>query len=209
MYQQSSSSSSSFGNAATKIQGVFRNHRARLRLKNEAAWKIHEKLDDSNEQTEAKLSDMFKKLMKASDILSPSVTKLLQKPGLPLGNTLFETKYTINRFNLFLFEANYRGPRIESPIKRSVFVDLIEAFQKGEILHEKYVYVIVHQARVILKTLPNVNHINLTNLHHIFIIGDLHEQLPDLLHIFNVNGLPATDNPYIFNHGRRKISFVG
>ncbi|CAF5164657.1 unnamed protein product, partial [Rotaria sp. Silwood1] len=43
-----------------------------------------------------------------------------------------------------------------------------------------------HQARVILKTLPNVNHINLTNLHHIFIIGDLHEQLPDLLHIFNV-----------------------
>ncbi|CAF5025534.1 unnamed protein product, partial [Rotaria sp. Silwood1] len=114
MYQQSSSSSSSFGNAATKIQGVFRNHRARLRLKNEAAWKIHEKLDDSNEQTEAKLSDMFKKLMKASDILSPSVTKLLQKPGLPL------------------VEANYRGPRIESPIKRSVFIDLIEAFQKGE-----------------------------------------------------------------------------
>ncbi|CAF4833991.1 unnamed protein product, partial [Rotaria sp. Silwood2] len=54
------------------------------------------------------------------------------------------------------------------------------------ILHEKYVYIILHQARVILKTLPNVNHINLSNLHRIFIIGDLHGQLPDLLHIFNV-----------------------
>ncbi|CAF3709085.1 unnamed protein product [Rotaria sp. Silwood1] len=84
MYQQSSSSSSSFGSAATKIQGAFRNHLARLRLKNEVTWKIHEKLEYSNEQTETKLSDMFEKLMKVSDILSPSVTKLLQKPGLPL-----------------------------------------------------------------------------------------------------------------------------
>ncbi|CAF4718559.1 unnamed protein product, partial [Rotaria sp. Silwood2] len=44
------------GNAATKIQGAFRNHQARLRLKNEAAWKIHEKLEYSNEQTEAKVT---------------------------------------------------------------------------------------------------------------------------------------------------------
>ncbi|CAF4049213.1 unnamed protein product [Rotaria sp. Silwood2] len=185
-----------FGNAATKIQGAFRNHQARLRLKNEAAWKIHEKLEYSNEQTEAKLRDMFEKLLKASDILSPSVTKLLQKPGLPL-----EEKELLKLTNPddIQVEVNYRGPHIESSIKRSTLVDLIEAFQKGEILHEKYVYIILHQARVILKTLPNVNHINLSNLHHIFIIGDLHGQLPDLLHIFNVNGLPATDNPYIFN----------
>ena len=29
---------------------------------------------------------MFEKLLKASDILSPSVTKLLHKAGLPVGN---------------------------------------------------------------------------------------------------------------------------
>ncbi|CAF1427319.1 unnamed protein product [Rotaria sordida] len=69
----------------------------------------------------------------------------------------------------------------------------------SQILHEKYVYLIIHQARSILKTLPNVNHINLSNLHHIYIIGDLHGQLADLLHIFKLNGLPAVDNPYIFN----------
>ncbi|CAF3630473.1 unnamed protein product, partial [Rotaria sp. Silwood1] len=118
MYQQSSSSSSSFGSAATKIQGAFRNHLARLRLKNEVTWKIHEKLED-----------MFEKLMKASDILSPSVTKLLQKSGLPLEEKEF---LRLTNPDDIQVEANYRGPRIESPIKRSVFVDLIEAFQKGE-----------------------------------------------------------------------------
>ncbi|CAF5126353.1 unnamed protein product, partial [Rotaria sp. Silwood1] len=92
------------GSAATKIQGAFRNHLARLRLKNEVTWKIHEKLEYSNEQTETKLSDMFEKLMKVSDILSPSVTKLLQKPGLPL------------------VEANYRGPR-----KRMFCLQLMES----------------------------------------------------------------------------------
>ncbi|CAF3337687.1 unnamed protein product, partial [Rotaria socialis] len=54
-----------------------------------------------------------------------------------------------------------------------------------EVLHEKYVCVILHQARAILKALPNFNHIDLSVLRHIHIIGDLHGQLADLLHIFN------------------------
>ncbi|CAF4093486.1 unnamed protein product, partial [Rotaria magnacalcarata] len=67
------------------------------------------------------------------------------------------------------------------------------------VLHAKYVCKILHQARFILKSLPNFNRIDLSDLHHVFIIGDLHGQLADLLHIFNENGLPGTDNPYIFN----------
>ncbi|CAF5148499.1 unnamed protein product, partial [Rotaria sp. Silwood1] len=73
---------------------------------------------------------MFEKLLKASDILSPSVTKLLQKPGL-----LLEEKELLKLTNPddIQVEANYRGPHIESPIKRSAFIDLIEAFQKVEV----------------------------------------------------------------------------
>ncbi|CAF2529170.1 unnamed protein product [Rotaria sp. Silwood2] len=139
---------------------------------------------------------MFEKLLEASDTLSPSVTKVLQKTGLSV-----EEKQLLRLTNPdhIQVESNYQGPHIKNSITRSTLVDLIEAFQKGQVLHEKYVYVILHQARAILKTLPNVNHIDLYNLHHIFIIGDLHGQLADLLHIFNVNGLPATYNPYIFN----------
>ncbi|CAF4486828.1 unnamed protein product, partial [Rotaria magnacalcarata] len=45
---------------------------------------MHEKLEYASEQTESKLKDMFDKLLKASETLSPSVAKLLQKAGLPV-----------------------------------------------------------------------------------------------------------------------------
>lgn len=38
-----------------KIQGAVRNHQARMKLKSRATWKIHEKLEYSGEQTEAKV----------------------------------------------------------------------------------------------------------------------------------------------------------
>jgi hypothetical protein len=44
---------------------------------------------------------MFEKLLKASDTLSPSVTKLLHKAGLPVGNTLQD-----DNFNFIVI--NYR-----------------------------------------------------------------------------------------------------
>ncbi|CAF0929609.1 unnamed protein product [Adineta steineri] len=182
--------------SAQKIQAAFRTHQARLKLKKQAAWQIHEKLEYSSEQTESKLKDMFEKLLKASDILSPSVTKLLQKAGLPVEE---QELLRLTNPDSITVEPNYQGPRIDGQITRQTFVDLIDAFRKGQILHEKYVCKILHQARAILKSLPNFNHIDLSNLHHVFIIGDLHGQLADLLHIFSENGLPANDNAYIFN----------
>ncbi|CAF3165359.1 unnamed protein product [Rotaria sp. Silwood2] len=196
--------------SASKIQAAFRNHQARLKLKNQAVWQLHEKLEYSSEQTQAKLKDMFEKLLKASDSLSPSVAKLLKKARLPVEER--ELLRSTNPDSISV-EASYRGPRIEDPITRQTFVDLIEAFQHGQVLHEKYVCHILHQARVILKTLPNYNRIDLSTLHHIYIIGDLHGQLADLLHIFNANGLPAIDNPYIFNgdfvdRGRNSVEVI-
>lgn len=41
--------------SALKIQAAFRSHQARLRLKKQAAWQIHEKLEYASEQTEAKV----------------------------------------------------------------------------------------------------------------------------------------------------------
>ncbi|CAF0748776.1 unnamed protein product [Adineta ricciae] len=182
--------------SASKIQAAFRTHQARLKLKNQAAWQIHEKLEYSSEQTEAKLKDLFDKLLKASDILSPSVTKLLQKAGLPVEE---QELLRLTNPDSVQVESSYQGPRVDGQITRQTFIDLIEAFRHGQVLHEKYVYLILHQARAILKTLPNFNHVDLSNLKHVYIIGDLHGQLADLLYIFNTKGLPAADNAYVFN----------
>ncbi|CAM4754238.1 unnamed protein product [Rotaria magnacalcarata] len=214
--------------SASKIQAAFRKHQARLKLKKQAAWQIHEKLEYSSEQTESKLKDMFEKLLKSSDILSPSVTKLLHKAGLPVEEK--ELLRLTNPDNIRV-DATYQGPRnylfkvssinqinyfvsgVEGPITRKIFVDLIEAFQRGQVLHEKYVCEILHQARAILKSLPNFNHVDLTYLRHVFVVGDLHGQLADLLHIFNSNGLPSTDNAYVFNgdfvdRGRNSVEVI-
>jgi len=45
---------------------------------------------------------MFEKLLKSSDLLSPSVTKLLQNVGLPVGNVLFKIKSIINIYIIFI-----------------------------------------------------------------------------------------------------------
>jgi hypothetical protein len=45
---------------------------------------------------------MFEKLLKASDLLSPSVSKLLQKAGLPVGNVLLLIKLTRSLYFIFL-----------------------------------------------------------------------------------------------------------
>ncbi|CAF1269075.1 unnamed protein product [Rotaria sp. Silwood1] len=87
------------GNTAIKIQGAFRNHHARSRLKNEA------------------LRDMFEKLLKALDTFSLSVIKLLQKPGLPLEKELLK----LTNPDDIQVEANYRGS-----CKRIFCLQLIE-----------------------------------------------------------------------------------
>ncbi|CAF3674911.1 unnamed protein product [Rotaria sp. Silwood1] len=116
--------------SALKIQSAFRNHQARLKLKNQAVWQLHEKLEYSSEQTQAKLKDMFEKLLKASDSLSPSVAKLLKKARLPVEER--ELLRSTNPDSIPV-QANYGGPRVEGPITRQTFVDLIEAFQHGQV----------------------------------------------------------------------------
>jgi hypothetical protein len=123
-------STSAVDKSASKIQAAFRKHQARLKLKKQAAWQIHEKLEYCSEQTEAKLKDMFEKLLKSSDLLSPSVTKLLHKAGLPVEEK--ELLRLTNPDNIRV-ESSYRGPRMEGPITRKVFVDLIEAFKRGQV----------------------------------------------------------------------------
>ena len=53
------------------------------------------------------MKDLFDKLLKASDILSPSVTKLLQKAGLPVGNRDIYKKKRKSAVNMHVFDFIY------------------------------------------------------------------------------------------------------
>jgi len=64
-------------------------------------------------------------------------------------------------------------------------------------LHLKYALRIVLEARDILKKLPSLVSIPVEN--KFTVCGDVHGQYYDLCNIFDLNGLPSPDNPYLFN----------
>lgn len=50
-----------------------------------------------------------------------------------------------------------------------------------------------------LLQLPSLVDVTVPEGQHITVCGDIHGQFYDLMHIFERNGMPAVDNPYVFN----------
>jgi hypothetical protein len=61
------------------------------------------------------------------------------------------------------------------------------------------------QARDLLMALPTLVDISIEQDAHITVVGDVHGQFYDLLNIFEMNGLPSEDNPYVFNGANTTI----
>ncbi|XP_074286164.1 serine/threonine-protein phosphatase 5 isoform X2 [Silene latifolia] len=97
-------------------------------------------------------------------------------------------------------EPQYSGARIEGDAVTLDFVKkMIEDFKKEKCLHKRYAFQIVLQTRELLRALPSLVDISVPDGKHFTICGDVHGQFYDLLNIFELNGLPSEDNPYLFN----------
>lgn len=55
------------------------------------------------------------------------------------------------------------------------------------------------QALERLRELPSLVDVNIPLEEHFTVCGDVHGQFFDLLNIFELNGLPSPQNPYLFN----------
>ncbi len=55
------------------------------------------------------------------------------------------------------------------------------------------------QARDILRELPSLVDVSIPDDQHMTVCGDTHGQFYDLCNIFDLNGLPSDENPYLFN----------
>ena len=62
------------------------------------------------------------------------------------------------------------------------------------------------QALECLRALPSLVDIAIPAEEHFTVCGDVHGQFYDLLNIFELNGLPSQQNPYLFNgeHSRSR-----
>mmetsp|Transcript_12096 Transcript_12096/g.18030 ORF Transcript_12096/g.18030 Transcript_12096/m.18030 type:complete len:846 (+) Transcript_12096:67-2604(+) len=77
--------------------------------------------------------------------------------------------------------------------------NLMDRIAARELIERQTVLTIVARARQIMSKEPNVRRMTIKKGARITVVGDLHGQIPDLLHIFHLNGLPSTRNSYIFN----------
>ncbi|KAL7674597.1 hypothetical protein ACOME3_000874 [Neoechinorhynchus agilis] len=98
-------------------------------------------------------------------------------------------------------EKSYRGTILSTstPINEDFVSQLLSDLRSQIRLHEKFAYRILLEARDVLKREPTLVKVNLSNQDRLTICGDVHGQFYDLLHIFEQNGLPSNNRPYMFN----------
>jgi len=98
-------------------------------------------------------------------------------------------------------EDSYKGPHLTSDCKiTSQFMDeLLDHYRSENKLHKKYAYQILIEAKKYFSSLPSLIDINVPTGKKFTLCGDIHGQFYDLLNIFELNGRPSPDNPYLFN----------
>ncbi|GMG98495.1 hypothetical protein Nepgr_000335 [Nepenthes gracilis] len=97
-------------------------------------------------------------------------------------------------------EPQYSGARIEGETVTLDFIrQMLDDFRSQKRLHKRYAFQIVLQAREMLRSLPSLVDVTIPSGKHFTVCGDVHGQFYDLLNIFEINGLPSEENPYLFN----------
>eukprot|EP00164_Ancoracysta_twista_P006672 GFYU01009329.1.p1 GENE.GFYU01009329.1~~GFYU01009329.1.p1 ORF type:complete len:491 (-),score=135.40 GFYU01009329.1:512-1984(-) len=96
-------------------------------------------------------------------------------------------------------ESAYTGPRVVEEINLQFVKEMMEAFKNGGKLHKKFAYQILFTAKQILEKDNSLVYVTFPESNKFTVCGDVHGQFYDLMNIFELNGLPSDENPYLFN----------
>ncbi|CAF0731861.1 unnamed protein product [Didymodactylos carnosus] len=168
-------------------------------MRKRTAWNIYQNIEYAGEQTQVKLYNFFLDLMQAASSQNTRDALLVARALQRTPSVEDEELVAITSPDTVSVDLLSKGPHFHLPFDKKQFEILINSFQKGEILHAHYVLLILHEARKLLKKLPNINNVSTTRTNLVTVVGDLHGNLGDLMIIFHKNGLPSEDNPYIYN----------
>mmetsp|Transcript_79248 Transcript_79248/g.155006 ORF Transcript_79248/g.155006 Transcript_79248/m.155006 type:complete len:657 (+) Transcript_79248:101-2071(+) len=104
-------------------------------------------------------------------------------------------------------ESSYDGPEwagcgaVGAKPSKEFVEDLVEHLREERRLHKKYVLGILLGVRDLMAKDASLVDINVSDGPggHFTVCGDTHGQFYDLLNIFDINGNPSDENPYLFN----------
>jgi len=90
--------------------------------------------------------------------------------------------------------------RLPFPLTEAAVRSLLSGFDKRSVrLHYKDAQQLIEREIELLASLPNVVEYEIPAGQRLCVVGDLHGQLPDLMHIFRSHGTPDADRPFLFN----------
>ena len=173
------------------------------------------KLRPKDKDARAKLGECDKAIKEAA-----FAAAILSEETVPLSDTLLPESIII--------EKNYDGPhprlgqemlRVEQAEEAALFepnklprdfvISAMEYFKNQKVLHKRYVaYLLISAKRYYEKSASLLDipiptsgpdDVDPTILPRLTVCGDTHGQFYDVLNIFDINGLPAKNNPYLFN----------
>eukprot|EP01012_Entosiphon_sulcatum_P041649 TRINITY_DN55537_c0_g1_i1.p1 TRINITY_DN55537_c0_g1~~TRINITY_DN55537_c0_g1_i1.p1 ORF type:complete len:470 (-),score=79.18 TRINITY_DN55537_c0_g1_i1:64-1473(-) len=93
---------------------------------------------------------------------------------------------------------SYAGPRADT-ITPEFVREMMLYFKEQKLVHRRYAYAIVLAGYKVLQQCANVVDVAVPKGKHITVCGDVHGQYYDLVNIFELNGYPSEENPYLFN----------
>eukprot|EP01112_Ceratiomyxa_fruticulosa_P014721 TRINITY_DN4240_c0_g3_i1.p1 TRINITY_DN4240_c0_g3~~TRINITY_DN4240_c0_g3_i1.p1 ORF type:complete len:963 (-),score=237.71 TRINITY_DN4240_c0_g3_i1:64-2829(-) len=101
--------------------------------------------------------------------------------------------------NSYDVPASYTGLHMPNPITPEFAVQFLEELKAQKVIHIKYAVSILQQAHAVFSKAPTLVEYNIPQDGKFTVCGDVHGQFYDLCNIFQLNGLPSEENPYLFN----------
>jgi len=178
--QPSGSMGAAAGAAGTVVQRHWRGLRGRWKVVQRLTWVVSSGLDRIEEQAMLDLSGFLQSISESGQM------------------TLERAPSSDPRSSLSL-SPSYTGEHLSFPLTESTVLDIVSAFCRDERVHKAFVSELLTNTVKLMTEMPNVRKCTVPSGCSMAIVGDLHGQFSDLMHIFRCHGFPSPERPYLFN----------